>query len=85
MLDIQKAIELDNRKSPYYMSRALLYKGFEEFERAFRDFDTSIYLNPKNGYAYLNRGYMKQQLHDNEGAEEDFNKARKLGMDPNPF
>lgn len=78
--DINKAIELNNN-SDYYLSRALIYKSLKKTEESLRDFNKAIELNPKNGFAYINRGYLKrEQLNDKNGAEKDIKMAEKLGV-----
>lgn len=78
--DINKAIELNNN-SDYYMSRALIYKSLNETEKSLNDFNKAIELNPQNGFAYINRGYLKrEQLKDKKGAENDIKMAKKLGV-----
>ncbi|MBX2845675.1 MAG: hypothetical protein KTR13_05610 [Saprospiraceae bacterium] len=78
--DINKAIEL-NEDSDYYLSRASIYQSLNKTEESLNDFNTSIELNPKNGVAYLNRGYLKSyKLNDKRGAQKDFKMAEKLGV-----
>ena len=78
--DINKAILLNNN-SDYYMSRALMYKSLKDTEKSLNDFNKAIELNPKNGFAYINRGFLKrEQLNDKKGAENDIKMAEKLGV-----
>lgn len=80
LVDINKAIQLDE-KSDYYMTRALFYKTLKESEKSLNDFNKAIEINPNNGFAYINRGYLKkEQFNDNKGAEKDINMAEKLGI-----
>jgi tetratricopeptide (TPR) repeat protein len=81
--DINRAIEL-NDNSEYYLSRALIYKSLNKAEESLNDFNKSIELDPENGFAYINRGYLKrEQLNDNKGAEKDIRMAEKLGVNRN--
>ena len=78
--DINKAIEL-NSTSDYYLSRALIYKSMRKTKESLNDFNKSIELNPKNGLAYLNRGFLKrEQLNDNKGSEKDIKTAEKFSI-----
>lgn len=79
--DINKAIKLRER-SEYYVTRANIYKSLNDSEQSLRDFNKAIEIDPKNGFAYINRGYLKrEQLNDNKGAEKDIKMGKKLGVD----
>lgn len=77
--DFNKAIEFD-KKSDYYMARASLYKSLKEYTKSLNDFNVSIELDPQNGFAYFNRGLLKEELKDFKSAEKDFRKAEELGV-----
>ncbi len=77
--DFNKAIEFD-KKSDYYMARASLYKSLKEYTKSLNDFNVSIELDPQNGFAYFNRGLLKEELKDFKSAEKDFRKAKELGV-----
>ena len=51
------------------------------FDKAIKDFSKAIELDPKNAYAYNNRGLYKYHIQDKAGAIEDYNKA--IELDPN--
>lgn len=50
----------------------------EDYPGALSDFETALKLYPAFGQAYLNRGYCKEQLNDNEGAILDYRMAAKV-------
>lgn len=80
LADMNKAIEL-NKNSDYYVTRAKIYNLLEENMKSLNDFNEAIRLDPKNGFAYLNRGILKREhLKDEKGAETDKKMAENLGV-----
>ena len=51
----------------------------KDYEGTVQYYTKAIELNPKDAYAYANRGLARQYLHDNDGALEDYNQAIKIG------
>jgi tetratricopeptide (TPR) repeat protein len=53
-----------------------------DYQNALRDFDEAIRINPNFAEAYHSRGSVKKQLEDQQGAQQDFEQAKKLGYRP---
>lgn len=62
----------------YYNSRGALYAEGGLFDRAIRDFDFAIDLNPKYVPALRNRGTAYYDKHDDDRAIHDFDEAIRL-------
>ncbi|MCD6271723.1 MAG: hypothetical protein J7K30_02480 [Deltaproteobacteria bacterium] len=60
-------------KAFFMLGRTLYYENL--FNRAGDAFDKYIKLNPKNGRAYLMKGYCSLKLKDNKAARTAFEKA----------
>ena len=52
----------------------------EEYDRALAEYDTALRLDPDFGNAYGVRGLIKRAMGDAQGAEQDFRKAKELGV-----
>jgi len=50
----------------------------EDYQRALEFFDKALELNPKHVSALINRGHVRKQLGDNEGAQRDYEAAYEL-------
>lgn len=82
LLNFNKAIELNPKHDNYYLSRGLVYRHMDLIDKALSDLDSAISLNPNNGFAFINRGHIKEQnLKDFKGANQDYKKAKKLGVE----
>ena len=60
-------------------SNAYARKG--EYDRAIRDYDQALQLDPKLAPAYYSRGMAYADKGDYDRARSDFNKALALGYD----
>lgn len=58
--------------------RGYLLQTFEHYDKAIRDFSEIIRLDPRNPFAYHNRGETQRMKGDFGSAIEDFNRALKL-------
>lgn len=84
-----RAIEIWNRNSSKdperanaYYNRALLkINHFCGFKSSLADLNKAISLNPNYELAYLQRGILRQKLHDYQGALLDFNRVIALVPD----
>jgi tetratricopeptide (TPR) repeat protein len=79
--DINKAIELNPKRSQSYYTRAQAYAATESLEKAMEDYTRSISLNPKSAQAYVSRGNIYAKLGNNEKALADWSKA--IDINPN--
>jgi tetratricopeptide (TPR) repeat protein len=61
--------------APAIMNRGNAYAANGDLERALRDYDEAINLNPKNAGAYVNRGLALARQGDVEGALKDYGQA----------
>ena len=80
LLDINKAISIDNDYAPAYNNKGVLYHQQKRYTEALAYFDKAILLNNDYAKAYLNRGITRQMIRDEDGACNDWIKAKKLGI-----
>src|SRR5262245_47707481 len=66
-----------NRVVAYY-NRGLAHHQKADYDRAIRDFDEAIRLDPKYAHAYYNRGLAHHQKADYDRAIRDFDEAIRL-------
>lgn len=52
-----------------------------DYERAIRDYTKGIQLDPNNPWGYKNRGFAYQALGQDSKAQQDWDKARSLGIE----
>ena len=64
-----------------YLSCGVAKSELEDFAAAIKDYDEAIRLNPKDAFAYNNRGWYKHLLRDYAGAIKDYDEA--VHLDPN--
>ncbi len=60
------------------MNRGNAYKAKSDLDRALRDYDEAITLDPKNAGAYVDRALILTQKGHREGAMKDYNDAIRL-------
>lgn len=79
--DFDAALSINDGDDLAYLGRgnARLFSG--ELELAIADFDAAIKCNPSNARAYHGRALIREAMHDAQGAEDDFNRARQLGYE----
>ena len=56
----------------------MVYVRFGQLDRAIKDFDEAIRLNPQSAKAYYARGFAHQKLGRMPRANQDFDKAIRL-------
>src|SRR5689334_5928351 len=61
-----------------YLGRANAYQDKKDYDRAIKDYDEAIRLNPNYGDAYNNRGLTYKSKKEFDRAIEDFNEAIRL-------
>ena len=79
---LDSSIKYNPRNSMVYNQRAKLFEKMGEHHKAFNDYDIAIYLNPRFGEAYANRGSLKIRTESNVPANsgcDDIRMANALG------
>jgi tetratricopeptide (TPR) repeat protein len=67
-----------NILSILYTNRGAEFGAKGELDRAMKDHDQAIKLDPKNALAFNNRGIVKLKKGDKDGGEADIAKAKQL-------
>lgn len=78
--DINMALSIDADYSPAYNNKGIIYHQRKKYVEAISYFDKAILLNSNYAKALLNRGITKQMLRDEDGACNDWIKAKELGI-----
>ena len=73
--DYEKAIKIDNKNFLTHFKKALAQEDIGEIDKAINSYNISIKLNPNYSNAYTNRGILKFQKKNYEGALSDLNKS----------
>lgn len=66
---------------PAYMSRAIVYTRYRDYQRAIEDYSRAIELSPDLLPAFNNRGILYTALREYEEAAADFDKVMELDPD----
>ncbi len=74
------AIRLDPENGSAYNKRGVARAVLGQYGKAILSYDNAIRLDPENGSAYYNRGYAFEALGNSIKAEQDFAKAKELGV-----
>jgi tetratricopeptide (TPR) repeat protein len=61
-----------------FFSRGLAWYEKGEYDKAIKDYDEAVRLNPKDDGAFFNRGVAWKAKGENEKAEKDFAEAKRL-------
>ena len=69
------AIEESDRYVPAYVNRGLVYMQLGQFDKAIKDFDEAIRLEPGAAAHYFKRGVALRQLGDYQKAADSFASA----------
>lgn len=78
LLDANKAIKLKPNEANFFDTRASAYIGLKRYNEALADLNTAIKLLPE-GWLFHNRGEVYKLMGEDDKANADFNKAKKLG------
>ena len=73
-----EGIPLKGRDTGAYLSRGMFYADLGQPQRAMRDFDRAINLDPQHGQAHVLRGVARDEFGDLQGAIADFEEAIRL-------
>lgn len=79
LTDFNKTIEIDPQYVKAYYSRATVYVSRQEYTKALPDLDKTIELDQTTPNALTLRGQIRAQTGNQDGACEDFNKAKLMG------
>ncbi len=71
-------ITVNHGKSEAYYNRGMVYVHFGQRDRAIKDFDEAIRLNPQSAMAYYARGFAHQKLGRMPRANQDFDEAIRI-------
>jgi len=77
-MDLNKAIELEQKVPGYYYNRGFLHVQTDDFKNALNDFTAAINLNPDYALAFLSRGMVHYQVGNYSDCIYDMNLAKKL-------
>lgn len=80
VLDFDQAIKLNPEYAEAYFEKAFSLYILKENNQAIQFYTKALEIEPEYGEAYLNRGSVRHNNNDLEGACEDWTKAESLGM-----
>jgi tetratricopeptide (TPR) repeat protein len=78
--DLSRAITLSPKDPLFYYNRATTHGQMNNYLLAIADFSRAIELDPDYGQAYYYRGYTYYMTGDRSRAEQDVQKAKRLGF-----
>jgi len=81
MLDLDKAIRIDNTFIEAYRTRAILLTEMRKLQEAIYDYDVIIINSPNDQTAWGKRGLLREWIADFQGAEADY--LKDLEYSPN--
>jgi hypothetical protein len=76
-----KAINLAPNKSLYWGRRGQAHRDNKNYKAALNDFDQAVELDLHNGQPLYNRGLIRREMGDIDGACKDFASASQLGYE----
>ena len=79
--DCTKALNLGSDDPLAYLTRGNAHLFSGRLEMALKDFNSAVALDPASGRSTYGRGLVRQLMGDDDGAAEDFRRARDLGYD----
>jgi tetratricopeptide (TPR) repeat protein len=75
---LETGLFLPERRSVVYNNRGVAYTDKGDYERAIRDYNEAIHLNPTSVGTFYSRGYAYKKKGDYDRAIQDFNEALRL-------
>ena len=82
MADMDKALELEPKKSYRYSSRAYVRSYFGDLEGGIEDYKKAIELDPEDAIAHNNLGLLEEKLGYKEQSKKSFELADTLNGNP---
>ena len=76
-----EVIDLDPQNAVAYTNRSAAYAQKDFLNKALKDSNQALRLNPDFPLAYNNRGYVLELLGNNRKASQDYLKSCSLGLD----
>ncbi|MBI2993507.1 MAG: tetratricopeptide repeat protein [Gammaproteobacteria bacterium] len=64
-----------------YVNRGILYMAQKDFERAAKDYETAVGLNPPSGEVFVNRGNLSFLTNAYSDAINEYTRALELGLE----
>ena len=64
-----------------HVNRGILYMGQKEFDRAAKDYETAVGLNPPTGEVFVNRGNLSFLVNAYSEAINEYTRALELGLE----
>ncbi|MBL4653907.1 MAG: tetratricopeptide repeat protein [Flavobacteriales bacterium] len=71
-------INKDVANAKFYCERGVTYMHLKRFDKAISDMDKAAELEPKNGYRFASRAFVKGAAGDVTGGIKDYEKAVEL-------
>lgn len=78
IIDISKAIKIDETSYLYYYDRAMVYKAKGSFRKAIRDLKNASNLNRNHAESFYQRGIIHGSIGENEEALQNYSQAIQL-------
>ena len=80
LVDLSRAITLSPKDPIFYYNRATTYGQMKDYPLSLADFSRAIEIDPGYGEAYYYRGYTYYLMGDRKRAEQDVQRAKRLGF-----
>ncbi|MDP8212361.1 MAG: tetratricopeptide repeat protein [Candidatus Zapsychrus exili] len=78
--DYNRVIKIKPRHEKAYIERGLIFALTKNFEFAVSDFSKAIEITPQNIMLYQNRAVVYKAMGEQAKAQEDYNRAKSLGL-----
>lgn len=74
----RKIIGMDQYYSPAFFNSAIIYTDMDSLDKALKNFDIAIKVEPTEGSYYLYRSKLKDKMGKKEEAKQDYDQALRL-------